>query len=146
MSTLLERTVIEFTVYGTPRPQGSTRAFIPKGWKRAIITTDNERLKPWRQEVSGAALSAQPEPCEIPFAADVPLRLTMAFYFEKPKSAPKRRSEPTVKPDLDKICRAMFDALAGILFHDDAQVVELHTRKRYGAPERVEIRLQEATQ
>ncbi len=38
---------VKFTVYGRPVPQGSTRSFIPKGWTRAVITTDNKKLKPW---------------------------------------------------------------------------------------------------
>ena len=49
---------VEFTVHGTPQPQGSAKAFIPKGWKRAIITSDNRSLKPWRQDVSAMASEA----------------------------------------------------------------------------------------
>ena len=37
--------VIQFTVYGRPEPQGSTRAFIPKGWKRATVTSDNPEVE-----------------------------------------------------------------------------------------------------
>jgi len=58
-----------------------------------------------------------------------------------------RRPGMTTKPDIDKTVRAIFDALKGILIHDDSQVVELHACKRYrkpDEPERVEIELQEA--
>lgn len=130
---------ITFTVYGTPRPQGSTRAFIPKGWNRAVITTDNTRLKPWRQQIAGEAVSLN----LAPFKRDIPLVMDLDFYFEKPPSA-KHRKGMTVRPDKDKLERSVFDALKGILYANDAQIVDGRTRKLYGLPERVEIRIQEA--
>jgi len=46
-------------------------------------------------------------------------------------SAPKR---PPTKPDLTKLVRAAEDALKGVLWRDDGQVTDQHTRKRYGSP------------
>ena len=129
--------MIAFTVYGTPRPQGSTRAFIPKGWKRAVITTDNTKLKPWRQEVSGAAMALNPE---VLCGAIV---LCVDFFFKRPRSAPKARTMPTVKPDVDKLLRGILDACTGICYRDDAQVVQVFASKHYGDPERCEIKLRE---
>ena len=136
-----ELEVISFTVFGKPEPQGSTRAFIPKGWKRPIITSTNKALKPYRQEVSRTAL----ETCQaagkvMPFGKHEPVELSVNFYFERPPSAPKKRSFPVVKPDLDKLVRAVKDAMSGIVYHDDAQVVGYgNIRKHYGTPERTEI-------
>jgi crossover junction endodeoxyribonuclease RusA len=140
MSTLfVPAQPIVFTVIGTPRPQGSSRAFIPKGWSRPVITTDNQKLKPWRQEIASTAQSLN-----VPmFDRSVPVEITMNFYFSRPASAKKRRGM-TVKPDIDKLVRGIFDSLTGILFEDDSQIVEHHARKHYGGPERVEIRVQEA--
>jgi crossover junction endodeoxyribonuclease RusA len=69
------------------------------------------------------------------------------FTFPRPKDhwlpvgAGTKRSAPvlkpgapigvTHKPDLDKLCRAVLDALTGILYLDDAQVVALAASKRY---------------
>jgi len=129
---------IQFIVYGTPKPQGSTRAFIPKGWKRAVITTDNVQLKPWRQQISLEAIALQ-QPLR-----EGPIRMGLRFFFKRPKSAPKSRIHPTVKPDTDKLIRAILDALTGILYRDDAQVVQFsEISKAYGDPERVEIQLEE---
>lgn len=148
MSTLFEAPVVKpafdpqaihFVVFGKAVPQGSTRAFIPKGWSRAIITTDNTKLKPWRQQISATAT----ELGAVPFAKDAALAITLEFYFEKPPSVSKKRIHPTVLPDLDKICRSLFDGLTGILFKDDAQIVDLRARKHYGTPERCEIELRE---
>lgn len=139
MSTLFATQAIEFTVLGRPVPQGSTRAFTPKGWNRPIITTDNTKLKPWRQQIGDTALSLN----ALMFHRETPVEVTMNFYFTRPKSAKNRRGM-TVKPDIDKTCRSILDAITGILIEDDSQVVEMHARKHYGGPDRVEIRLQEA--
>ena len=130
---------ITFTVFGTPRPQGSMRALWKPGMKYPAVTSDNPRLKPWRQQIAGVALALN----IAPFGDYVPLEITMNFYFTKPKSAKKRRGM-TVKPDGDKLLRAVFDSLKGVLFHDDAQVVEFHARKHYGGPERVTVEIREA--
>lgn len=140
MNALLERTVIEFTVYGTPRPQGSMRAFRHKTTGAVINVPDNKLTKPWKQEIAGMA--SMETPGMIPFAKGVPVSVAMNFYFAKPKSV--KREAMTVKPDGDKLVRAIFDAIKGILIHDDAQVVQFFASKYYGTPERVEIKIQEA--
>jgi Holliday junction resolvase RusA-like endonuclease len=42
-----------------------------------------------------------------------------------------RSDRPTKKPDADNICKAVCDAMNGIVYKDDAQVVSLHFTKRY---------------
>lgn len=141
MSTLSapQAKAVTFTVFGKPVPQGSTRAFFVKKLGRAVITTDNTRLKPWRQQISDTALSLNAEM----FHRETPVEVTMNFYFQRPKSAGKRRGM-TVKPDIDKICRSLLDGVTGILIEDDSQVVEMHARKHYGGPERVVVEVREA--
>lgn len=131
---------VVFTVYGTPVPQGSMKAFTPKGWHRPVITGDNARTKPWKQQVSGVALSLNVPP----FGKESAIVIVLDFYIKKPPSIPKRRIRPIVKPDLDKLCRSCFDSLTGILFTDDAQIVEVRATKHYDDRERVEIQVQEA--
>lgn len=129
---------VYFTVYGTPKPQGSMKAFTPKGWARPILTSDNAKLKPWRQEISATVIALG----LAPFAKHVPVKIELDFYFERPASvSAKKRPHMTVKPDGDKLIRAVFDALTGTLLSDDAQVVECRHRKFYGLPERVEVRI-----
>ena len=125
------RSRVTFTVYGIPVPQGSMKAFIPKGWKRAVITSDNMRTKPWKTEVTGAARDAigrgpLVRPIEGPVAIDI------EFYLPRPKAAPKRITYPGKKPDLDKLVRAILDALtnAGV-WKDDSQVVAVIATKSF---------------
>ena len=55
---------------------------------------------------------------------------TCALPILKPKTV--KRIYPFVRPDLDKLCRAVLDALTGIAYKDDQQVVSLFATKSYG--------------
>jgi Holliday junction resolvase RusA-like endonuclease len=123
---------LTFQVYGEPVPQGSTRAFIPKGWNRPIITAANKKTKPWRQEIAGAALAAMEKDLLDCAGKNVPFRLAVTFRFQKPKSTKKTVLEKVTKPDTDKLIRSVLDALTGIVWTDDSQVVEIHARKEFG--------------
>ena len=120
--------MIAFTAYGIPTPQGSMRGFVPKGWGRPVLTSDNKRLRPWRQAIVDACrqeLAGRP-PIEGPVAVE------LVFYLPRPKSAPRRVLHPAKKPDLDKLVRAALDALtAAGAWRDDSQVVDVVARKRF---------------
>lgn len=130
---------MKFIVYVHPQPQGSAKAFV-RG-RHAVITSDNVKLKPYRNEVTAVVLRACNDALAvIPLAPKhAPVRLTLDFFFSRLPSIPKKRLDVVVKPDIDKLARATLDALTGVLFVDDAQVVHLEARKHYGSPERVEI-------
>jgi crossover junction endodeoxyribonuclease RusA len=130
---------MKFIVYVHPQPQGSAKAFVMG--KRAIITSDNKKLKPFRNEVTAVVLrECNVRDVTVPFAGKhIPAHLSLDFYFERLPSIPKKRTQVVVKPDIDKLARATLDSLTGVLFMDDAQVVTLSARKHYGSPERVEI-------
>lgn len=131
---------LTFIVYGDPIPQGSSRAFVPKGWTRPIITTANPKTKPWRQEIAGVAQSAMVE-ASFPPILSGPVYVRYAFYFNKPNSLAKKASHKTTRPDLDKLARSVSDALTGIVFKDDCQIVDYELRKQFGSPARVEIKV-----
>ncbi len=121
--------MITFTAYGTPAPKGSTRAFIPKGWKRAVITETNKHTRPWAAIVKYAAKQAVNSDT-IPFTS-CPVSLHIVFYLPMPKSLPKRVHWHVKKPDCDKLLRAAIDALTGIIFTDDSQIVRISAMKEY---------------
>jgi len=128
--------VIQFTVIGIPQPQGSARAFVPKGWNRAVITGANSKNKPWRQEVSGMADNAMQNLSIV--GKPKPVLVKCDFFFDRPKSQ-KKVLHKTTKPDLDKLLRSVLDAMTGIVFEDDSQVVACEITKGFGQPARVEI-------
>jgi crossover junction endodeoxyribonuclease RusA len=134
---------LRFTVYGEAQPQGSAKAFIPKGWSRPIITSDNPKNKGWRQLVAESANQALGAlaPAERALLLEG-VRLSLVFYLPRPKSLPKRATAHTKAPDLDKLVRSCCDALSQIVFRDDSQVCELVAVKHYagaGQPPRLEV-------
>ena len=118
---------ITFTAFGTPVPQGSTRAFVVNG--RAVTTSANKNLRPWRDTMASAARFAMQEAAQE--RLDGPVRVYAAFTLPRPKSRPKRDRWPDRKPDLDKLGRGLLDALTGPVIRDDAQVCALAVVKRY---------------
>lgn len=130
-----------FDVIGIPVPQGSMKAFIPKGRSYPVITTDNKSLKNWRDLVS---LVAQDHAPEKPIKGAV--QVMLLFRLPVPQSYPKTKKVYALKrPDVDKMCRAIFDSLSGIFWFDDSQVVDLRARKElaYNAQPGVTIVIEE---
>jgi crossover junction endodeoxyribonuclease RusA len=114
-------------------PQGSTKAWVFRGRdgkQHAAITSAAKGLGPWRRLVADVAQRYAPkEPWEGPVGIE------LHFGIPKPKSAPKKkRVWPDKRPDLDKLARAVLDALTEIVFVDDSQVVEIQATKDYGVP------------
>lgn len=132
---------LAFTVLGTPQPQGSMKGFVING--QARLTSANAKMKPYRQQVGQTALAVRAENgChEVWAGRHIPVAVIYDFYFAKPKSARKGRKQHAVKPDIDKLVRSTTDALTGILYADDGQIVRLSASKWYGLPERAEIRV-----
>ena len=127
------------------------RAFTPKGWKRPILTSDNPKLKSWRQEVTLSALQASPATyvClesrlkEILFRRPLAVKLSAVFYMPRPKSR-KKAKHYTTRPDLSKLTRSLEDALTGVVWDDDSQVAQYgDVRKEYGEPPRTEVVVEE---
>ena len=50
---------------------------------------------------------------------------------------------PTKKPDLDNVIKAIADSLNGIAYKDDAQVVEVVSKKFYSDRPRVEVTIED---
>lgn len=129
------RGVVRFVVPGVAEPQGSTRGFLVRG--RVRITSDNRKLKSWRLDAilcAQEALRGRP-----PVAGPVSVRLVFDFprpqgHFGKRGLLPSAPAQKVTKPDLDKLVRAVLDALtqAGVV-RDDSQVVSLFARKTFGA-------------
>ena len=132
---------MRFTVFGIPVPQGSMRAFVPRGWKRPIITAANAKTKPWRQQIAGECLAAMGGASS---GMNLPMRVEVRFYFPRPKSLKKGVTAKVTKPDLDKLIRAVLDSLTGIVFDDDSQVIEIVASKQFGLPPRMELEITEA--
>ncbi len=130
---------LSFRVLGVPAPQGSLRGYIRGG--HVALTSDNARLRPWRDSVAWAALEAMRD-AGLPLF-DEPVEVQVLFYLPRPKAAPKRVAYPAKKPDLDKLLRGCLDAMTGVVFRDDALVVSLWALKVFaGAGDQPGARVQ----
>lgn len=138
-------------VGGDPVPQGSTKAFAVKG--RAFVTQSNagplgRYRNDIRQQWAVSPLREQTEGALPVPDFEGPVRLDIAFGFRRPKShynakgnlkgemyANPAPTHYTSKPDLDKLIRAVGDALTGFAYEDDQQVVTVKATKVYAEQE-----------
>jgi crossover junction endodeoxyribonuclease RusA len=126
---------LTFTVYGTAVPKGNHKAFHPRGMKFPIITESNRNVSSWQQLVAeGASHALQQRPASERGLYMFGVRLSIAFFLPRPKTLPRKVSAHVKAPDLDKLVRAVADAMTNVIFRDDSQVVELVAQKLY-APE-----------
>ena len=137
---------ISFTVHGVAAPAGSKRGFVKGG--RVVITDDSKRSRPWKAQVADAAAAAMETQGPLFEGALLvgPLSLRITFFLPRPKGhigargvKPSAPPYPAVKPDVSKLVRAVEDALTGVVWRDDAQVVAQFARKLYGEPARCEV-------
>ena len=125
-----------FHVYvkGTPRPQGSARAFVVG--KRAIITSASKYLAGWRAQMTAGIKDSMRHRNTGQFTG--PVCVAMEFFLEKPAS--NRKDRPSQKPDIDKLARAVLDACTDAgLWQDDAQVVIMSAEKSWAVGEGVAL-------
>lgn len=123
---------IRIDVVGVPQPQGNKTGMV-RGGKVVMLEgrrpDAREAFKSWREAVAreGRAWQAQ-HPQSL---LDGPVAIDITFRLPRPKSAPKRRLYPDGRPDVDKLGRAVLDAITGVLITNDSRVVDLSTRKRF---------------
>ena len=126
---------IEFNVPGEPRGKERHRT------GKYGTYTPSKTVK-YEKEIQKAFRSYWDIP-ELPFPGKKPLTVSIAAYNKIPKSESKKtKSEmainkirPSKKPDVDNIAKVVMDALNGVAWKDDAQVVGLIVRKYYAQDE-----------
>jgi crossover junction endodeoxyribonuclease RusA len=116
---------ISFDVLGRPSPQGSKKSI---GNNRFIEAS--KFLPAWRNAVKIAAEHA----VTVNGWAKVsgPVELEIMFYLDRPSSiSATKRPYPIVPPDVDKLIRGVGDALTGVVYDDDSQIVRVLAWKVY---------------
>lgn len=128
---------IHFTVYGKAEPAGSKTAGVTKDGRR-FVRDANPSAAAWKAEVKQAAGKAM----EGRSLFGGPVQLCATFFRARPrghygtgKNASKLRpsapQHPTTKPDATKLLRAVEDAMTGVVYCDDAQIVWQIVLKHY---------------
>jgi crossover junction endodeoxyribonuclease RusA len=153
---------LHIVVVGTPRPQGSKRPLRNKHTGRIHLVESSQRLPDWRADIRSAAEKALANRfitgLGITGLWDAPLVVGIQFLLARPKNhylpVNSRRDRPFLrdnapkhpagKPDLDKLIRAVLDALTGLVWRDDSQVVHVEAWKLYHPHEGADITVSEA--
>ena len=117
-----------FFVPGRAVPQGSLK-FING---HAIHVRAND-LAVWRATIANCARHAQVG------KAQEGVEINVIFQLARPKTV--KRKEPHKRPDIDKLARAVLDALTGVAYEDDEQVVKLTASKEYAETEGAWIKI-----
>jgi crossover junction endodeoxyribonuclease RusA len=116
---------ISFDVLGRPAPQGSKKSI---GNNRFIESS--KFLPAWRNAVRIAAEQTVETYGWVRAAG--PVELEVLFYLDRPSTVSKTaRPYPIVPPDLDKLIRGVGDALTGVIYDDDSQVIRVLAWKTY---------------
>lgn len=132
---------VQFSIRGKPMAKARPRACrIGKG----VRVYD-----PQQKEKIEAAVIIQEHALEKPFEGAVAVNIDA--YFAIPKSVSKKKREamiedeimPTKKPDIDNIFKFYSDAMSGIIFDDDKQIVEAYVVKMYSETPSVWIEVRE---
>lgn len=123
----------ELFVEGKPESQGSMRIYNGR-----IVHSAGRGLRAWRDKIANQvneALLAIQQP-----VWDGPVTLDLTFYLPMTSKTQVDRAAHIKRPDLDKLARAVLDALtqAG-LYIDDCQVSSLRLQKKYGLTPGVQI-------
>jgi crossover junction endodeoxyribonuclease RusA len=100
------------------------------------MVESSKNVKPWRQDVKFTAIAAKPTDWDSAPA----MSLSVVFRFARPASHYGKNALRPSAPqyctsarngDIEKLVRSTNDALTGVLFDDDRQVVSLTATKRY---------------
>lgn len=134
------RHLCSFTVHGKAegkaRPRfANGRTYTPTKTRAYADMVKGYAALAWRKEPTIAAITAmildvRPVPACWPKAKRAEALAGKVF--------------PTARPDTDNVQKAIFDALNGLVYRDDAQVVGVVYLKEYGTEPRVEVTIQEA--
>lgn len=134
---------ITIVVYGQPAPQGSKRHL-----GNGVMIEMSKKVKPWRQDVKAAAIDVMTAtrvgdtqillpPLDGPIAASIVFTLRdqpagkPTWWPKTRKWSKSMRWRPASTPDLSKLLRSTEDALTGVVWKDDARVVEYQRLAKY---------------
>ena len=136
--------MLMYTVYGEPVGKGRPR-FVRRG--NFTQTYTPAKTKSYEDEIKMFAKAAMgaTEPLETPVEVFLYIRNSV------PESYSKKRTEaclsgqekPTKKPDLDNVAKAYLDAMNGVVYKDDCQIISLHVTKVYAEIAAVEVLVKE---
>ncbi len=152
--------IVRLVIEGAAKPAGSKQAFAMRNRRGEILTRANgspivnvvdacKLGRQWKDVVRGQAIAQWPRSVR---RFEGPVSVLMRFVIARPKShygtgrnaGIVKASSPRChvsKPDVLKLTRAVEDALTGLAWTDDAQIVDERITKAWGLSDRLEIEI-----
>ena len=132
---------IEFVVFGEPVAKGRAKFCVRNGYAMAYTPA---KTRDAEGDFRTQALRYRPQ--EIITGA---IKLSIIVYKSIPKAYSKKQSEraeageisPITRPDFDNYAKLVCDALNGVFWRDDSQIVDCRICKRYSMTPRVEVEI-----
>ena len=136
---------LKVTIPGEPSGQGRPRFSTRGGFVKAY---DPEKSRNYKAFVKYIATHEAMKQGWV--YTEEPIKMSVIAYMGIAKSKSKKFQQaaldgmerPTKKPDLSNIVKGVEDALNGLLYKDDSQIVELKLQKFYSDEPRLEFSLE----
>jgi Holliday junction resolvase RusA-like endonuclease len=124
---------IEVRLDGPPRGKGAGRAFNTRHGARIFTDDRTRKFESQLRYAAQQVMSGRP-PLEGALSVCVEARFQIPVTFSQKKHAAALAGaiRPTIRPDCENFAKAM-DALNGVVWVDDKQIVDEHIRKVYAA-------------
>jgi Holliday junction resolvase RusA-like endonuclease len=142
-------TFLEFWAYGQPKPKGSMQPGVSKAGKPFARHSGGLKHAAWVHVVQLAANLAMREG-HVAVVQEGAIHGQMTFFRPRPNGHLDRRGMvrprciallPSMRPDYDKLCRSVGDALTGVAYKDDSQLTTVLIRKRWAVRAGVYVQL-----
>lgn len=135
--------MIKFIYYGEAVGKGRPRYSTQGGY---VHTYTPKKTKEFESAIQNAFLSEYTGARPV-YPEGKVLYAEILIGVSVPKSYSKRKREdcllgniaPTKKPDIDNIIKSIFDALNGLAYEDDSQIIQVYAHKKYSDEPYVDI-------
>lgn len=134
-------------VAGPPVPKGRPRLSTQGGFARAFTPTKTRHYEDLIRLEAGRVMEGRDQlqgPTSVRIRAFMQTPQIIAKHKAKGPAAEAGELRPVTKPDVDNFAKVI-DALNGIVWRDDSQVVELTVAKFYSSRPRLEMMIESAT-
>lgn len=144
--------MIEFFVPGPPQGKARARTFTTRTGRVRSCTP--AKTAAYEQRIRSHCRVAAAGMREPFFGQGTPIRIILTAYYRPPVKTSKimlfRMQHglvlPTRKPDLDNVLKAVADAVNGVAYKDDSQIVEIVAKKLFSSEEGIRVEIGPATE
>lgn len=138
---------VNFIVPGIPVAKGRARSFIRAGHVAHYTPEPTARYENLvRLEAKRAMGSWEPMQGAVELVLRLYMPIPASWSKKKRQEAVEGTLRPTTKPDCSNVLKAIEDAMNGVVFADDKQVVEVTITKLYSALPQACVQVTEVTQ